>query len=369
VTAAAEFFTIVHETFESAIRQAGVICHDYRIGPARVRVRFAGPELVGILTPALEHLKESWSESELGAPDLEICVFDSRSTGTAMVSPAWGPDCYGVRGEITGFNTDRFNTVYQPGIHILQMLDREAVTTPGDKTARGFYWVEDRGIIPYWEQSFPFRSMLHWYLRDQPFQLMHAGAVGTAEGGVLITGPSGSGKSTTCLACLEGGLLYASDDYVLAGIEPPYAYSLYGTAKLVPDNLHRFPELSRRVTNADRLQSEKALIFLQQVRPEALTRGFPIRAILTPRVTGLKDSKLVATSPIVSLKALAPTSMLHLPGYSDLAFAKMSKLVRSVPNFSLEAGTDLRQIPEVIRECIAGLSHDAETQTLQESAR
>lgn len=316
---------------------------EFQIGPQRLRILFAGPALTPVLTPALDHLSASGPRGS--SATLEVRVFDSKSTATPIPSPAWGRDGYGARGEIVGFNTARFRTVYQPGMDILHMLDRQCDA--------GIYWVSDRETVPYWEQSFPLRTMLHWWMLDRPYQLMHAAAVGNGEGGVLITGPSGSGKSTTALACLEGGMSYAGDDYVLVGLDPPWVSSLYNTAKIVPDNLHRFPGLARCITNGERLGSEKALLFLNQVRPQQISRGFPIRAILTPRVSGRKETRLIPISPMASLRALAPTTVLHLPGGEAETMRKMSSLVKAVPNYVLEAGTDLQGIPEAIGNLLA----------------
>lgn len=333
------FFEAALAAFACALENTGgSTIRTFRIGGETVRLRFAGPALVDVLTPALAHL--SVEEREARPASLEVCVFDTGSTGSAMPRAPWGPDDYGPRGQIAGFNTERYRTVYEPGVNVLQMFDREIGT--------GIYWVRDRGAVPYWERGLALRTMLHWRFRDTALQLVHAGAVGTAEGGVLITGPSGSGKSTTCLACLEGGLLYAGDDYVLAAVDEPYVHSLYNTAKLNPDNLARFPGLARWVINEDKLAEEKALLFLHPERRESLAGGFPIRAIVTPQVTGRRESRLRAVSPMVSLRSLAPTTVLQLPGEGGEAFAKMSRLVKAVPNYLLEAGTDLTRIPEII---------------------
>ena len=60
--------------------------------------------------------------------------------------------------------------------------------------------------------------------------LLHAGAVGSPDAGVLVGGVSGSGKSTLTLACVEDGLGYGGDDYVVVTLDPePTAHTLYTT--------------------------------------------------------------------------------------------------------------------------------------------
>jgi hypothetical protein len=338
----AGFFGAVLNVFQQA-SVGRLIERRYRIGGKAVLMRFAGPAIADRFSPAIEHL----SERSLEPPDLTVHFFDDRSTGARMPPAPWAPECHGQRGVIQGYNDERFFTTYEIGIDILQMFDAQRNA--------GIYWVRDYEWIPYWENSFPMRSILHWRFRHNPLQAVHAGAVGNASGGVLIAGKSGSGKSTTTLACLTSGLLYAGDDYVLAEIAAqPYVHSLYSTAKLVPDNCERFPQLAPLVSNPDKLDQQKALIYLREHFPASVVRGFPLRAILLPRVTGLTNTKLVKAGAMDAFRAIAPTTLLHLTRATDEAARKISALCRSLPVWWLEAGTDLRQIPQVIAEFLEG---------------
>ncbi len=332
------FFESLKQTFNLATESSdGTIDRSYHIGPSTVHFQFAGPELMPRILPAVAHLECAG----IPEPALRVRLFDTHSTHTQMPPPPWTRDCYGPRGEIRGYNTRNFHVIYGPGTDILYALDRE--------NSSAYYWVPNASAIPYWETSFPLRTMFHWWFRDQPCQPVHAGAVGMLEGGVLIGGRSGSGKSTATLACLESDLLFAGDDYVLAEADPrPYVYSLYCTAKLERHHLRRLPHLEPLVTNATRPEEEKALIYLSKRYPEKLTHGFPIRAIFLPRVTGLRDTRLVECGRAASLKALAPTTVIHLQGAADQTMSKLASLARCVPSFYLEMGTDLAQIPAVI---------------------
>ena len=224
-----------------------------------------------------------------------------------MPAPPWPTTAYGRRGEIIGYNTERFRTVYQHGVNALHMFDAHRHTA--------LYWVARPGQIPYWERSFPMRT-------DPALVDAGQGAAVDARrrgrrsvGRGLIAGKSGSGKTTTTLACLDAGMMYAGDDYVLTRVEPePLVHSLYGTAKLAPDNLRRFPHLRRFVSNPDGLEKEKAMIFLKDACPAQLALGFPVRALLLPHVTGCRDTTLRRATPIACLEALAPTTIFHLPG-------------------------------------------------------
>lgn len=194
------------------------------------------------------------------------------------------------------------------------------------------------------------RTILHWWADQGIYQFIHGGAVGLPTGGVLLAGKGGTGKSTTALACLEAGLLYASDDYCLVRTDPlPFAYSVYNTAKLRGDlDLERFPNLAPLVSNQSRQKDDKAVFFLEQHFPEKVSRGFPIRAIILPQITDGKESRLRNASAGVAMTALAPSTLLQLPGAGAMEFKTISNLVRKVPAYILELGTEINRIPDAI---------------------
>ncbi|HBY59174.1 MAG TPA: hypothetical protein DEH78_05095 [Solibacterales bacterium] len=264
-----------------------------------------------------------------------------------MPPPPWTNDRYWTRGRILGFSEGRFRFHYEPGVDILTAYDRDL--------RRGLYWLPKLAYLPWWERSFPMRLLMHFWSAATPLQPLHAGAAGLPDGGVLIAGLSGSGKSTTTLACLDSDLLYAGDDYIAADCETPHAYSLYNAAKVEADNLDRLPFLRPLLANPGGLANgEKAMTFLVRHCPAKLTAGFPLRAILLPKVTGLRDTTIVPARPMDALAAIAPTTILHLAEDSALIMRKVSKLVRALPVYRLNAGVDLPQIPAAILRLLRG---------------
>lgn len=217
----------------------------------------------------------------------------------------------------------------------------------------GMFWVRDANEVPLFEVGAPLQSILHWWLSDHGTQLLHAAALGTSSGGVLIAGPGGVGKSTTALSCLASNLAYASDDYCLLDNTPaPYAYSVYNTAKIDQETLLRFPHLRTAVDNLECLQRDKALLFLWRHFPETIIGGFPIRAVLLPRVANRTQTDTAAASPLEGLLALAPSTMQQLAGAGQAAWQAMTGLVQRVPCYHLNLGSDWLQIPSVITEVI-----------------
>ena len=343
-TRAEQFFQSLRARHEAAVNRVGLNHKCFRIGDRIASLRFAGDALERILSPALEHLRVAPNQSS----DLEVFLFDSASTGVLPPAPDWSVDAYGIRGTIAGFDTNSIRILYQPGADVLLMLNRQR--------SEAIFWTADHRKIPYWECSFPLRTIFHWWMEDLPFQPMHAAAVGLQDGGVLIAGPSGTGKSTSALACLDSDLLYAGDDYVLVRHEPALVYSLYGTAKLAPENLKNFRGLAPFVSNPERLSDQKALIFVNSHLPEKLGLSFPIRALLIPRISGRVDTVLRRTTAAEAFRSLAPTTIFQLQGGERRTIAKISALVREVPAYILEAGTDLTQIPARILEFLGRVS-------------
>lgn len=349
------YFQALVDGFGRAEQASGGLDRVYSVGGYTVCLRFAGPALPPHLTPALAHLESA----PTNRPDLTVCVWDSASTATRLpllvdslvhlLRLRWFEQLDGRRA-IKGYNSARIRTTFHLGPDILSALDTNANLA--------VYWVEDAGHIPYYERGYPLQTILNWWLADHHRTFVHAGAVGRPEGGVLLAGQSGSGKSTTTLACLESGLALAGDDYTLVAVDPaPVGYSLYNTAKLrTVADMGRFPHLVTRLSNTERLAEEKPMLFLQEHFPDRVLSQFPIRAILLPQVTGRPTTSVQSVSPMTALKALAPSTLLQLPGAGQASFQAMARLVRQVPCYTLALGTDLAQIPVVITDLLGALA-------------
>jgi hypothetical protein len=222
-----------------------------------------------------------------------------------------------------------------------------------------WHWVGDAVKQPYWEQACPIRQILFWWLRSRGYLQVHGAAVGTPTGGVLVVGRAGSGKSTVALSSLGSDLLYAGDDYVAVTAEPqPRVQSLYNSGKLEPDHVHGLlPDLLPLLSNADRLGSEKAVIYVHRHFPRQTTSGFPLSAMLVPCVqTGQRESAVIETSRAAAFTALAPSTIIQLHTADPLVFHGMSKLIELLPCYELELGSDVTAIPGVIQEFLAQLS-------------
>ena len=88
---------------------------------------------------------------------------------------------------------------------------------------------------------------------------------------------------------------------------------------------------------------------------EKVAIGFPLRAILIPRITGRSETTIEPASPAAALKALAPSTLLQLPGEGRETMARLSALARRVPAYTLNAGTGMGGIAESVEALLTQL--------------
>jgi len=326
--------------FEHAAAVCGRRTRDYRVGRFPFRLDFAGPALEPCLAPALEHLA-----IEDAAPAFRVVLWDTQSTGVPMPPPPWKWKEM-VRNEV--HIGDRMKIVYNGESGSLIMFDAEA--------QQAVFWIRQAASVPYYETGAPLLGVLHWWLATRGCQLVHAGAVGTSDGGVLLVGRGGSGKSTSALACLAGGLDFAGDDYCAVSANPEYIHGLYCSAKLSADSRDRLPGLADAIHSSGTGPAEKTLYLMNRLFPRQLSAGFPMRAILLPRVAGVNDTCLSPIPPARALRALAPSTIFQLAGAGGNAFQMLASAVRRVPCLELAVGTDLPQIPATVRKLLKTLS-------------
>lgn len=331
-----------------AEERAGCRDHHYAVAGHAVRLRIAGSGFAAKLPTALEHL----STAPAGAPALTIHAWDDASTGTTLPTllarylhfvQMHCFDHLGPRNEMLDFHGDRMRAVMH--------LDPVIVSVFDPVRSVALYWTRDVAEIPVWDWGTPLRIVLNEWAKTRGLFLVHCGAVGTPDGGVIFAGKSGSGKSTSALACLgDDRVRYAGDDYALVSVgDEPYVHALYGSAKLKgAGDFERFGHLLPLVSNRDRMDRQKALIFLNDAYRDALVAGFPLRAILVPRVSGRPETTIEPSTPSAALKALAPSTMLQLPGEGRDVMRWLAALVRTVPVFTLHAGTTMPGIAAAV---------------------
>ena len=328
----ADFFERAHDTFNGTAFTA----NDFALGGGRVRFQLAGAAMTRQLR-AFAHLHSSHEHDV----DLTVCAWDDVAAKTKMLPRPWSADDFGRRGEISGFNSERFRTAFDLGTNALSMIDLER--------RLALFWTPNAENLPAYECAAPFRSILHWWAERRGSILIHGAAVANRNGAVLLAGPGGSGKSTTAFLCLKHGWQYLADDYCL--LQPAARiFSLYNSLKLSQNSgLNLLP--SDWPDNAE-TDGVKRIFFLHENQPERIDQSGLCRALILPRLTKRIETSFESASPAEGLRALAPSSLFQLAGAGAPAFEGLSQFVRSIPAYRLNLGRDYAAIPGRLEECL-----------------
>lgn len=288
------------------------------------------------VTEALMHLPSGAGVS----PDLAVMAWDSE-----QVRPSWSWGKGLRRGEIPNMTSGRFLVTFDADSGTLSALDRDR--------SEAFFWTRETAALPAYELATPFKTILHWWASGRRMQLVHAAAVGSPSGGILLVGRGGSGKSTSALSCLVSGMSYVSDDYCLVSSSGlPQAWSLYGTGKLDRRSLGDLPSLEQHVINPWFGSHEKGIVFLRKAFSPQLVDGFPLRAVVVPVIVpgALFCVDLPATKA-EALLAMAPSTIFQLPTAGKETFRLLSDLTSSLPCKKLVVG-DASGVPGVVARLV-----------------
>jgi hypothetical protein len=317
-----------HDAFDTAASRRGVEEHTLGVAGATVTLRFASRALAAAILPALRHLGRA-----AATPDLTVSLWDTESSGVPLPTSALLPRPGGMLRPMQEHRSVSFHL--QVAESILTLFDREQ---------RRAVVAARRASLPLWERAAPLRVLWQRWLADRGVALVHAAAIGLADGpGVLLTGPGGSGKSTTTVLCNRAGMACAGDDYVVFDPATSTAWSMYRSVKL--DWNHR--RLLTTVANNE--TEEKAFGFLDEP-----ASNVSVVAILLPRVTDAPATTLADAPPAEALRDLAPRAVLPVPDGAPL-YSRLGEAVRRLPVHRLLLGSDT----ETVAPAVAGFLTNA----------
>jgi hypothetical protein len=325
--------TLVERGYRSAAQHGETVLRRSVAGHL-VELRVAGQALADLLGKALPISEAT------GRPRLVVRAWDRGETGIPFPLPE------DIVARLSGWRRHApWSEVGTDGIRLMHQPFEKTLGILCDDVA--YYWTDCAAELPYYEHSAPLLHLLHWWLESVGLHIVHAGAVGWPRGGALLVGPGGSGKSTSTLACLGSRLGVVADDYTVVGLDPaPRALALYRSAKLERGHDRELgtalPHLPPAVNPVPQ-PNDKALYFLDDLQPEV-----PLRAVLVPRVTGAPGHRIVPMARGRAFAALAPSTILQLPGAGARSLSAMRMLCDAVPVYALELGTDVAALPDVI---------------------
>ncbi|NJN82953.1 MAG: hypothetical protein HC802_12190 [Caldilineaceae bacterium] len=337
-----EYFSAVESAFWQAAHKREMIELDFQVAGQLLRLHFAGNGMAPIVAPSFDHLAIPRAGSD---PAFSVLIWDSATTGISMPSPPWSVDAYSARGDILGYNSDRYRSAYAVHCGAFYIADMAR--------NRAIYWVRDAALVPGYERGKPMRPILNWWLNRLDCQLVHGGAVGTENGAALLAGKGGAGKSNSALACLRAGMFYLSDDFCAVQADPPpKVYSLFGSAKLHVNDLERLPFLRSEVSNPHELPEYKAVFFLNKSFPNQVVAEMPLRVILLPRLSGRSQTTWEDASRGAAHRALAEVTLNYLPGAGRTTFQIIAQLVKRLPAYHLNLGSEIDGVASAVEQII-----------------
>lgn len=336
-----DFFKTLEQHARAAERAGGVQDVWHRIAGRVLRIRFLGNALEQTIAPALEHCR---LDPPGHAPNLTLECWDCESLRLPFPMAPVGKQAFMPRGEVTELSDARFHTAYEPGGRLLSVMDAQA--------RHAFYCIGSASKISRFEAAEPIRSILSWFMRAHGRLLVHAAAVGYADGGALLIGRSGAGKSNTSLGCLNAGMGLLADDFCAVSMDcAPMAHSLYCTAKTHPEDMEKRPFLRNFAPQRDPSGRDKTIYFLKRAEPERLLAEFPIKALLMLQKSD-GETRLAPTSPAAVLAGSAPDTARLLAGAGPEVLRTLSQLVRRLPCYTLLLGSNPAAIPVVIERLL-----------------
>ncbi len=326
--------------------------HRLQIAETSVDLRVAGNVLAQALLPALAHLLQPAGDR---VPDTTLHLWDGAATGVQPPPPPFTPVDYRRYGQRAVAYDGAFSLMHAPHTGLLYAYDQS--------TRQGYFWCRDASELSIYERAAPVQTLFHWALRAYGWQVVHAAAVGTEAGGILLVGNTGAGKSTTALALLEQrnghatALRYLSDDKCLVRLSPqPEAFALFNSAKLKADMLDRFPGFRSQIQGwDDNYKAGKSLAFLHPTYASRMIQRFPVRALITPRIAHLEQPCLTPARGPEVFRVLGPSTVIWLPGAEADNYRFTAELVRTLPCYRLDLALEPARNSAAMQELLGHL--------------
>lgn len=335
-----EQFTALDKSFGQAMEAAPdeLVERWFTMAGRATRFRVVGRELAARMLRPFLHLQRQ-PASEIA---LSVDLWDESATGVH------NPYCH-VREDLAFLGA--FGASEDGRFIMHELAQTKSVLDRVQRRLLGWAGTHER--LTLYELGRPLHSQLLLWHKDRDMQAAHSGLVARNGHGVLFGGPGGSGKSTVSLTCHKAGWDFLGDDYIgVQHLEDGgfIGHSVYSSTHVDPEHLKRFPDLLPHAVYGTLAVEDKAAVMLAEARAERLTASARIRAVALPRVAHKPKTTVRKATAAEALLQLAPSSLVMLPhaGMNQREFARMAKLVQSLPAFRVELGYDMESIPDHI---------------------
>ncbi|MDR3474667.1 MAG: hypothetical protein P4M09_23710 [Devosia sp.] len=269
----------------------------------------------------------------------QLFAWDGSDPSAFPPNRPWGPVAHEPVGVVADYTTDKVRCAFD--IHTGSLIVYDY------RRNASYTWLPSIAEMPAWAKASPFRIALSWLLNRHGMQMVHGAAVAVDGRGVLLAGAGGAGKSTTALACALSGMGYLGDDYCAVDPADCSVHAIYRTAKVLPTTLAMLPRLAPLLVNADRIGSEKGVIFFDGDAVDVLASA-RLSAILVPRIGGEPGTTLSPASHQDVMKALLPSTIGGTMGGTQVTAKLILQLVHGLPGYFLNVGTDLERVTAAV---------------------
>lgn len=316
------------------------------IGRQRIAIYAVGDSLWNWLTPVLGHALCTHG----GGETMRLAVIDHASH-PEMIDAAL----------LAGLpHTPNFANISLPEGLVAGWRSRPEAWELYDPQSRtGLFISAGMSKFEGWERAMPFARFLHELMVPTPEVLLHAAAITDGTTGLLLAGASGSGKSTTTLFSIKHGFASAGDDLVVVDTDEQAQIrvsAVYDSLKLVPETLTDPADRDRVWLSLDD-ENPKRLALLSGFSPGSLRRGFPLHAIVLPRVAHAARTTFRRARSSEGFLAIAPsTQIIFLRGAPQLV-DKVARVARRLPAFWLDLGTEPEEVADAIRALCRSLNN------------
>ena len=304
-----------------------------------IRLVFAGGALQSQAMRAFTHI-ETPLPSQVS---FEILVWDTGQSGVAM-SPTAGAQIESLLADAR-----------QPGGPALSVVP-QGVSFFNPETSRAYHWLQDALNLDETNKAAPVRLALSYAMADLGVPAMHAAALRSSSGGLLLCGSSGAGKSTTSIACAQAGFEFAADDFcfVASNNGRILAHSVYASGKVYAHRLHDLPQFASLVMNGEAVETEKAISFLGEGPAFKVIPQMAVDAVIVLASKGNPVPTFRRISPLQALVGLAPSTVLLFRTGGDHLTA-LRRLVAKVPCFEMHLSRDIKANPPAIESLLRSL--------------
>lgn len=304
-------------------------------------LRFAGHALEEAMCRALAHLEVPSHEYP---PELTVDCWDCAVVGLPLPMPHWPAEYFTARGEILGLDSPQMRAAFFRWLNLISLY------FPNEK--RAFYCLENGQPFPLQQAGSPALTIFNWWAEENGLQLIHAAAIATERGGILIAGHGGAGKSTLSFSTIGSPLRYISDDYCLLSGNPSKAISLFSSGKLTERSLKLLPYLRTHAANAGIADREKALFYLAEEFPDSLMPEAPLRAVVLSCLSST-ETRLEPIDLREVYAVIAASTLRQLAGTRHPSFIRLRHLLENLPAFRLHHGSNDAETHQLLSKLCA----------------